>query len=536
MAASVTVFYNFTPNTDGGARIFPAVGSLSETYDYSAEILDYYKQQTNNYELLTGVTYEIFNNYIEVGITNKSVGDFRYNITYIAIQFETKTIFYFVDKVEFIETGMRCYTRPDNWSSYIGQARINHLKFRRTNVKLEFEDTPISRPIYYTQKLSIDMGARSFLGAFTGQERGRTIGREKLRIYATIKYRTYSDITKTIEQIDTYEFNPNDIISTATPTAQDIYNFIDLIASIYGVGGGVNALTAEIMHMYILQEGIIKTGSFLTRFNGLLRGEDKEVLGRKILTGINNEDIKLYNTREGGATVPLGAIKISQLGKDIYFGTKYNGLKLPYFVGEFTIRFTVFSNKDNLTFMVMAGEEIKDITSSFEITAIANTGSLVGIQAAAKWLGIIANTAGGAFQIASGGAGLVSGTAQIANTMLGIPNNNNGTYIGGGDGLTTFDDIINNNYDDYLYLTVYSSQTSGAYGEAIINNYGAECNYIATDTSKDLKSFLSNMTSLIDYTVFDYFIECECAVNNVPYEAAAEIQNIFNEGVQLIIK
>ena len=63
----------------------------------------------------------------------------------------------------------------------------------------------------------------------------------------------------------------------------------------------------------------------------------------------------------------------------------------------------------------------------------------------AKGLNLMTNLAGGVFQIAAGGAGLVSGTAQIGSTLTNLNEHRNGAYIPAGNGRNTFANIVKEN-------------------------------------------------------------------------------------------
>lgn len=528
MAASITIFSNYTPNAEGGEFIFPAANSNPDIFNL--KLLEYYKEQGAN-SIFEGVTFRIYENYIDIG-NPRAIEDG--NITYLAITFDERILFYFVDSIQVINTGLRLYTRLDLWSTYIGRARIDNLKFTRTNVKLIFkEPSPftIPEPLYFTEELKIDLGQRDFLGAFNGRPRGRGITRNSLRVYATIKHKTYTDISTAIDEIHTYEFNPADIATNpAAITQKDIQNLIALVSSIYAVTNNGEG-NAEVMHLYIYQAGLRKNTSAV-KFKGVLNGNKTDIDAFELRPDVSEYRISLYNTSTAD-TPPANTVKLEWLGRVIYFGTKYNGIKLPYFVGEFTIRFVVMTNNDGLIFTVMAGEEQRDITRSFEVTIVANTGTLTSQESAAKWLGVIANTAGGTFQIAAGGAGYVSGAAQIANAFIGLPNNNNGTYIGGGDGLTTFDDIINNE-SDYLWLCIYRTTVSNLYAENLIKANGAQCEYIWNNPKANLMEFLTDLPSLIGGDISSHVVACECSVKNIPYAAAQYIKDKLAEGLRLI--
>lgn len=537
----VLLVFNFTPNIDGGNYFFP--DGETNVYNWGKK---YASHLASEYEttLLNAGSYHVYGDFIDIGnLVNISARDL-YLLTYIAVYPNTEDDiirFYYVNEITPQSNGcLRAYITLDEWGTYIGGARIDHLHIKKTNFKIFDKTTNWRRtPLYFTDPCNCDLGRYDFLGAFTGTRNGRQLSRKNLAIAATIKHQVYKDLQVALEEMHTYIFDMDDFPDTEAGFQQ----LLDIVSSIYEVkddslfGNG----KAEVVHLYIINESDTFGGrARAVQFKGLYQNTITPITGVELGCGIKDYDIKLYNTSYEDTGVPVNLVKIEWLGRDIYFGTKYNGIKLPYFVGEFTVRFRICTNNNGIQFLVQAGEEIRDITSSFEVTIIANTATLTAGESISKAMSNMSNLAGGAFQIAAGGAGLVSGGLQVSNTVANFFNNGNGSYIPGGDGLATFNDIIKNHgsadygWGDYLWLCIYNVNVNSRVEAEKVNNYGAYCEYTLASENQTINDcFAGGGVPLIGIPVTNYFLACESCVKNVPYNACAVIRAKFSEGVHL---
>ena len=223
----------------------------------------------------------------------------------------------------------------------------------------------------------------------------------------------------------------------------------------------------------------------------------------------------------------------NSIGCELIVGTKYDGLILPAIVGPYKITYRFEVMYDSLKISVRSGSEARDITEAFEVVTVTNNGTLTPLETMAKGLSLISNIAGGAFQVASGGAGIISGSAQIGSTFAHLIDHKNGTYIPGGSGYATYADVLNNNGGYPLLVGVRRNDNINESHTTALHNVqyrGAMCDYYpAWDT--ELFEFINDRDSLLNETPF-VFLACECTVKNIPYNAAAEIQSLLADGVR----
>lgn len=516
----ITIFYNYTPNQGSEAYFIPRP---NEGTSFQQTFYNYLTRAGERaFRKLNATTYKIYEDYIdlpEIYPTDLTT------VTYIAIKKTNGYYFYFVDKVIPIRQGARCYTTLDNWATYIGGAKINNLRVTKSSYNLSSPVGSSQRVLYWTDKVSIDLGHRDYLGAFTGTQNGREIPRKNLCVYATIKHHVARSISESLEEIHTYQFT-NDYGDTPA----GFKKLIRVVSSIFQIQASSGDGSAELLHLYIYPQGLEKVTAGIT-FTGLFEGQRVSITGIELKPSVSDYDITLRNAEFGTPTIP-DVVQLTWLGRDIYLGTKYDGLKLPYFVGNFTVRFRVIVNNNGIQFLVQADQEVREITSSFTITVVANTATLNNSEQIAKSLNTMAGLSNGMFQMIAGGAGIVSGGLQIASSITNAVNNNNGTYIGGGDALITFNDIIEEGSGDYLWLCIYGTYTNNYYAEQIINRYGAYCNYIPA-WNTELTDLLINSLPLLTNDPEPFYIQCGSSIANIPSEAAEDISTRLSEGVRL---
>lgn len=528
MGAQITFFRQFTPNISGGRFCFPA--NVATRNNFNQLYYNYIMAKEDNFDLGESYTFSIYDDHIDILSSFQRFYD--YHITYIAITYEGYNTFYFVDRLKQISGGTRIFIRSDDWANYIGSATIKNITFTRSNKQVN----PVKDELYLTDNApQYDGCIQQFFTAYGNNTR---VFLQALKIYATIKHRTISTVKTQIDEIHTYEFDPLENSLIKVLTRERLQSAIDNITAIFEDRDTKGA--AELIHLYLFPGGIIPKVTRAAAFNTVLRsGTQTVVTGTEI-----DETVILYNIRY--RNVELGftpnydnTVYIPNLGRKSYFGTKYNGIELPPFVGLCGVTFRIETKQDGITFLAVCGADMRDITTAFALTAIANTGTLTSEQLTAKWLGVIAGTASGAFQIAAGGAGVVTGGLTIANTINSLYTQRNGTYLGGGGAMTTFKEIIDNGAGDYLYISV-NDPTAGVVTPTAaiekVKTSGADCFYKYENSETELISIINTNEArqgyLISGTAYPV-IACECTVNGIPYEAAEMIQSLLSGGVRL---
>lgn len=529
--ATLYAFYNFTPDSDNGIYYFPkqAGGSL---FAANKKLLNQFKADagTGNYGFFKPNTFKVYEEYIdlpEIGSEN------AINITYVAIETNNTIIFYFVNSIKPIPQGYRLYTAIDYWATYISVANITKVRFTRSNalINANFAD------IYLADEIPTGNKARRHFYGF-----GNIVTQNEVRFIAIIELEESTTGSGTISRTVPFLFNPFeqpynwDLIGKNKEL--QIYGAIEAIQNIYQttVEGG----KAHIKKLYIVPA---TTTSYLPTFKSMLHGKDIIIQGLNISSycKIYKENYNLINTTEFSASefeqAYPNAEKFKSIGGDIYAGAKYNALKLPSFVGGYGLKILFDLKQDELKASITNGDESRDISDSFELPATANTGTLTSLERMAKGLNLITNLAGGVFQIAAGGAGLVSGTAQIGSTLTKLNEHHNGAYIPAGNGRNTFANIVKNGGSDYLYfIDTPELLMNNERGQNQIMRYGAMCNIEWADADENLLNFASSLSTFLAGVSGEsnqLFIACTVTVDDIPNEAAQTISDILNKGARI---
>lgn len=549
MATNVTLFYGYTPNTSGGVHVTPSRPfHLYDWYTANKRMNEALKSfapldisiDKPYIETLEAGTYLIYADYVDIKKQLKYDG---LTISYISIDDGKRVTFYFVDSVTPLPQGYRLYTRLDVWATYISIAMITNVHFTRSNLQVGSG----KEYLYLTDdKTNYDSATRYYQSGL-----GRNLTRKNITVLAVIKHKVYQNFSKSIEVIKMYAFDPIDIARREDReelTAQDIYDTVNAVAAIYGISddkGGEGS--AEVMHIY-LQDSTVFASSGLQAFKTVDKnGGAFELEGWTRRPSINEYNIIVMNEAGDYVINPAAInysqneyIKVNAVGVPLYFGTKYNYLKLPPFVLTYSVKIREEITDDKFQVSIIHNNEARDITSAFEVVAVANTASLTSSQSIAKWLGISAQAAGGVFQTVKGGAGLVTGPLSIAAAFTGLVNQNGGTVIGSGNGLITFYDIIHTNSGDIWHFARGTRQTDGAAAMKKIIYYGASCDIQTDSPDNNLLTYLKNRPPLyrrIGATTPDGnvlpVIACVAAVDNIPTEAADMIASRLLEGIRI---
>ena len=189
------------------------------------------------------------------------------------------------------------------------------------------------------------------------------------------------------------------------------------------------------------------------------------------------------------------------------------------------IIFRTITGNDELTLHLIYEDSVLDITDQFLISLTTNDANLTTQQEIQKNLKQIANVASGIFQISAGGAGFVTGTAQIAGSFAQSLNPNiNTNKTTSGDGFSNFI----NNTNIYFYTKPFYTIS-----------YESLFNELENAKKKGL-----NFNSFIDFdTIFtkDYIIAdtdktyIAAIVNlpNVDIENKAYIESLLQSGIYI---
>lgn len=515
------LYYNLTPNGSGGEHFAPKPNTDRQTWD---------ETYINKLKELAGA-----GNYIEMYIHNYSFNEGYFDIdnignvllrpTYISIHTDIRTnsgtksfyAYYFIDRITQIGNGFRLYVSEDLWAGYIADAKFSYIHYKKINFYLD----STYATYLTTNKLTSKEVEKRYLPL------GHNYSISDIRIIAVIRFQEQNTFDTTIESINLFSFDPAQLTDLPVQGVT-ISEMIEGVRNIYGLDmTGTNK--AYVTKVYIVHK-FFNEPAGSAGFKSVIYSEKKTIQGKNLagFQGIIEEEFNLFNSDISAPDEKY--IPFMAVGQQITVGTKYDGLILPAFVREYAVKIRYEITKSGLKISVMDGRESRDITDSFLLDVVANSGTLNALETTAKSLGLISNLAGGAFQIAAGGAGIISGAAQIGNTLAsGFTNNSNGTYLPNGTGITTYDDIVTKR-SGYVFYAVFNAKfDNSAYQEA--SHFGAYCD-ITPSLDKDLFTDIYNSTYLLAGGVIK-FTQADIVVDNIPYDAAEAITGEFEQGVKI---
>lgn len=532
-----------------------------ETSRYNAR--KKYIDKLNNYGLyltFTAENFKIFayNGYVDVNVNNyaTTVGMTFEKYRYLAIDTTEEIFFYHVTKFELYPNFVRLYITPDLWANNYDYATFTAPVVTKTNVQLgEDNDGVVYRVKHFS---SNDEGFASYRGVELYKDDINAYGemsRKDIRIFAVIRSEQDQQLNVNIENQNLYMFSPANILNKNSDdlTADDIYAAIEAVASIYQNTNWViaNAITQKMFLWY--NDLSVLTSGFQT-FKAYINNAEKNITGyqvrcqwkqlrfiARIGTRINpdwQQDVRI------SVINPDGYNELKDCtGATIYFGVRSNGIELPKVVGNISIGILISFQNDGMEIIANCDNKSYDLTDAFSISFVSNTGTLNNIQRISKTISTIASGAGAIAQITQGGAGIISGGAQLGQVFT-PEGAKSGTYVKGGDGLNTFEYIIRNNTGNIFFYTIMQSDyylfathdpyPAGAMSEWYAAEYGADVEYTPQRTFDSLllyiattKKSLFNITSQIN-------IAAETQVFDVPDEAIDYITNAIAAGINVI--
>lgn len=531
----ITTFKNFTPNSTRGTYYLPKKGytgavSRTKTYEDQTAMLNAMKKDADITTDYSSQTFKIYEEYIDISRDVSAVAALasELNITYLAIDdsVNKQIIFYYVTSVKPLPQGYRLYIQLDYWATYISVAYINQVHFHKTNVYID-EELP---QLYTTEEVPCATKTKR-----VGVGIGLPITQSMVRYLAIVELEENADTSGTISRTIPFLFNPFDqpYIDTIVGSNKElqILAAIEAIQNIYETANRGKASVKKLFVVPSTHRGATPV------FKTVLYGQKVEIKGFNLSSYIKIYE-ENYNLTNGNVSPAIiDPVRLDIIGGDLYAGTRYNSLKLPSFVGGYSVQILYNLGFDDLKITVTNGEDSRDISESFMIGVNPNLGTLTSQERMAKALGTITNIAGGVFQIAAGGAGLVSGVSGIAQTITGLTEHRNGAYIANGNAIDTFKDIVKNNGSGYIfYILASESIKNNQRTMAIMQvmQYGADCNIYYKEATDNLLNYLPNFRRpLVCDVEAPVYIAASATVDNVPMEASEAISNALNAGIRI---
>ena len=203
--------------------------------------------------------------------------------------------------------------------------------------------------------------------------------------------------------------------------------------------------------------------------------------------GVYNFNAK-YSIKNGYYTVDFKGIddiiNLDPLG--LYYLTTNSGFmyKIPNKTKTSIKLKTVFSD-NKLNFYIICDGESVDITNAFDFTLSANDANTTALQKVQQGVSMLGNIASSVFQIASGGAGIVSGGLQLSQAALNAIGENKPRIVQGGGAGANF---YTTETIKTPFLIMHFLSTEGNIGHAIAEK-GGIIDYVITKGTSDKTPF-----------------------------------------------
>lgn len=205
-------------------------------------------------------------------------------------------------------------------------------------------------------------------------------------------------------------------------------------------------------------------------------------------------------------------------------GTKDTGLDIIRTTENTLIYYNIYQKQDGLQIVVQQGTRTLDITSAFEIGLTRNDANVTVWQQISDTLQATTGIASGAFQIYAGGAGYVTGSLSIANSLFGVIKESNAQYTKGGDGLTS--SVTGTIFDTPFYAQLSRSVSNSEKEHARL--FGA-----VFDSYQNNLDYIFSRPLLGSGSLTQTYIVADLCVDNIPASARDLIVSTFARGVYL---
>lgn len=574
MEADIYFFYDITPNKSGGIYDMPtakqAPFSITNRDDtWGRMYLEHLKVKnaatlpnaSDRYYTLHAQSYNVYGDFVDVPVRGTSATLLKYAfITYMCIvpisaSNYGKLWFYHVNRIIPLPDKYRLYITPDNWANYIGYADIHNVNVSRSLFVLNPYAAALTNSVKSIGRQNAQ--PRPIRKYFTSQiAPGANVKLSDLRIYAAINYQATRDSAKELYsyQQALYVFDPKQVLGVSNITTKlQLLDAIGAVQTIYGIvsSTAIDPQPATVTKLYLYDRtlaGSIADETALQAF-ACIRAQSKVNI-----SGMPVEPQKKYM----GIQVKCGGGYYSSIvtdtevipGRAVSVGSLENRQDLPQFIGLTNILFYIYINYDGLQFLVVTSQGAKDITQAYEISLGKSTSTpLTQNEQIAKSLGIISSVVSSGAQIFGGAASLTrgnitgitsitSGGLSLANAFVNanIDKPENPTFIQGGGGLLTYAPVWDNpNQASSIYLVEGDNNTINP--ETDIKYNGAAVDYSIYEASDfDFFDYFYRLHTLNYYYLDDVkygALQLTADINDIPTDAADEIQAKFNEGVRI---
>lgn len=286
-----------------------------------------------------------------------------------------------------------------------------------------------------------------------------------------------------------------------------------------------------ILRMYFVPTELLNFGSWFYTFNTKCQILQDAGLSDVTLGGVI---LKPSNLRLAFEFNPTG----DMLNFKYFAGTHVNGMELTAYTQPSVIEYSFTLNHDGLQALVMQGDDVKDISSHFQLQLLGSSEQNDALKNIAYWGKYLTNLIGAVgknFSTNSAYKQIGATTSYVSGvfSQLGQSAKAGGT-VGNGDGSVTFDwsrktgSPLLVNYPFYLikYKSVRDERQNARYNGASFNVH------LSDGIAYDVLSHIAENNYLLgEGSLTDTFIEMNCCVTGVPSEACTFIESELRKGI-----
>lgn len=430
----------------------------------------------------------------QIRVALQNVSDIK-TVTYARISNSAGEWFYHVTGVEYVSGHAVISVMADLWATYLADADISEIMATRCNRAIGggvYDDIELTVSRTVT-KLTEDVPALSIVAVVAV-----ATGTSSILVNNSATY------------LGLYEF---EFSKLSPPEGVSIFDYaVALVAGVYSADATIGDLPAAVLKAYIVPHSVlgVRAGAAIPSFNS------KSIYG----------DIALTPEAE---VAPFSFHVNFTLNIDPDYeyiaGTALDGIRVPRTVEPQTVTYTYTAKQDGITVTVRIGDEVRDITNQFSVGLTSNDGNYTTQERIAGTLGIIGNIASGAFQIAAGGSGVVTGALAIGSSLNNIAKPGKPSFSAGGDGLNTFRLLAGTAGTPYRVQSFKSARDESARARL----YGAK---VSTPLESIEDAFTPDLIGTGTFT--ETFLACDCKVQGVPNDAQETIAQALSDGVHIL--
>ena len=430
----------------------------------------------------------------EIRIALQTVANAK-KVTYARISNAAGEWFYHVVSVNYISGYAVFSLMPDLWATYLADADISEIMATRCN-------RAIGGGTYDDIELTVSRSVTALSDEVPA-----------LSIVAVVAVATGTSsilVNNSATYLGLYEF---EFAKLDPPEGVSIFDYaVSIIAGIYSADATLGDLPAAVLKAYIVPRSVlgVRAGAKIPGFNS------KSIYGDKSLTP--EAEIAPFSS-------PVSFDLSIDPNYEYIVGTALDGMRVPRTVEQQTVFYTYTTKQDGITVTVRIGDDVRDITNQFAVGITSNDGNYTTQERIAGALGLIGNIASGAFQIAAGGSGVVTGALAIGSSLNNIAKPGKPSYSAGGDGLNTFRLLSGSTANPYKVQVFQSARDEGARARL----YGAKC---ATPLESISDAFTPALIGT--GTLTETFLACDCKVQGVPNDAQETIAQALSDGVHMV--